>query len=139
MLCSSMLYNKYTKFCFILYLTFFKTFNTLPMDIFQKLRTQMVDILMDRYHLKNKQVLSSMNTVPRHLFVDNSIKNQAYEDYPLPIGYSQTISQPYIVALMASEAYIQPTDKVLEIGTGMNKSSHIRTLFVCSNYIYISL
>ena len=90
------------------------------MDIFQKLRTEMVDILMHRYHLKNKQVLSSMNTVPRHLFVDKSLQNQAYDDNPLPIGCGQTISQPYIVALMASEAYIQPTDKVLEIGTGMS-------------------
>ena len=93
--------------------------SSLSMDIYQILRNEMVDILVDVYHLKNKQVLSSMSIVPRHLFVDHSNQNQAYDDHPLPIGHGQTISQPYIVALMASEAYIQPTDNVLEIGTGM--------------------
>ena len=59
-----------------------------------------------------------MNTVPRHLFVPQDYLDQAYEDHPLPIGYGQTISQPYIVALMTEKLKVKRGDKVLEIGTG---------------------
>ncbi|MBP1721653.1 MAG: protein-L-isoaspartate O-methyltransferase, partial [Deltaproteobacteria bacterium] len=61
---------------------------------------------------------SAMGRVPRHLFVDKSLRETAYNDYPLPIGEGQTISQPYIVALMTQSLNLKPTDKVLEIGTG---------------------
>jgi protein-L-isoaspartate(D-aspartate) O-methyltransferase len=63
-------------------------------------------------------VLDAMNTVPRHEFVPREWLNQAYEDHPLPIGYGQTISQPYIVALMTEQLKIKRGDRVLEIGTG---------------------
>jgi len=59
-----------------------------------------------------------MEQVPRHLFVPEEYRSQAYNDHPLPIGYGQTISQPYIVALMTQELHLKPEDKVLEIGTG---------------------
>jgi protein-L-isoaspartate(D-aspartate) O-methyltransferase len=64
------------------------------------------------------RVLQAMRTVPRHLFVPESWRQQAYGDHPLPIGHEQTISQPYIVALMSELARIAPGDRVLEIGTG---------------------
>jgi protein-L-isoaspartate(D-aspartate) O-methyltransferase len=63
-------------------------------------------------------VLEAMRAVPRHRFVSDDWQNYAYRDHPLPIGYGQTISQPYIVALMTEALGIEPGDKVLEIGTG---------------------
>ena len=65
-----------------------------------------------------QRVLRAMGHVPRHLFVPEQYRNAAYADRPLPIGSGQTISQPYIVALMTAKLNIQPGDKVLEIGTG---------------------
>jgi protein-L-isoaspartate(D-aspartate) O-methyltransferase len=59
-----------------------------------------------------------MGRIPRHLFVDKDLRNRAYGDYPLPIGEEQTISQPYVVALMTEALRLKPTDRVLEIGTG---------------------
>ena len=64
------------------------------------------------------RVLEAMRTVPRHRFVARSLAGDAYKDHPLPISAGQTISQPYIVALMAEAAAIGPDDKVLEVGTG---------------------
>src|SRR5260370_13680438 len=66
----------------------------------------------------DSRVLDAMLRVPRHEFVPGPYRAQAYEDHPLPIGDSQTISQPYIVALMLESLRISPADKVLEIGTG---------------------
>ena len=63
-------------------------------------------------------VLSAMRTVPRHLFVDEALMDQAYGDFPLPIGDQQTISQPYIVAEMTEALQLSEEDRVLEIGTG---------------------
>ena len=63
-------------------------------------------------------VLEAMRTVPRHLFVDKQWLDDAYNDHPLPIGHGQTISQPYIVAIMSEALGVAPGDKVLEIGTG---------------------
>lgn len=63
-------------------------------------------------------VLSAMRKVPRHLFVEEALRSQAYEDHPLPIGYGQTISQPFIVALMTAVLDVRPGMRVLEIGTG---------------------
>lgn len=68
--------------------------------------------------ITNARVLSVMGKVPRHEFVPERMRAQAYGDYPLPIGYDQTISQPYIVAFMTEKLEPKPTDKVLEIGTG---------------------
>lgn len=68
--------------------------------------------------IKDERVLTAMHTVPRHEFVPLEHRKNAYEDQPLPIGHHQTISQPFIVALMTEQLKPQPTDKVLEIGTG---------------------
>lgn len=68
--------------------------------------------------IKDKRVLDAFLKIPRHLFVEAALVHQAYEDHPLPIGYNQTISQPYIVAAMTEYLDIAPTHKVLEIGTG---------------------
>ena len=64
------------------------------------------------------RVLAAMRKVPRHLFMPQHLWDQAYNDYPLPIGEDQTISQPYIVALMTELLELKETDRVLEIGTG---------------------
>ncbi|MEJ2048118.1 MAG: protein-L-isoaspartate(D-aspartate) O-methyltransferase [Dehalococcoidia bacterium] len=66
----------------------------------------------------DSEVLEAMRQVPRHLFVPWSLKRMAHEDHPLPIGHGQTISQPYIVALMTEALQLQANSKVLEIGTG---------------------
>lgn len=68
--------------------------------------------------ITDKKVLDVMGKMPRHLFVDERLKNSAYEDYPLPIDEDQTISQPYVVALMTEVLRLKPSDRVLEIGTG---------------------
>lgn len=68
--------------------------------------------------ITNARVLAAMTKVPRHEFVPEHLANAAYEDHPLPIGYNQTISQPYIVALMTELLQLQPGAKVLEVGTG---------------------
>jgi protein-L-isoaspartate(D-aspartate) O-methyltransferase len=68
--------------------------------------------------VESTRVLGAMRKVPRHLFVPQSERVHAYEDRPLPIGHQQTISQPYIVALMTELAAVKPGDTVLEVGTG---------------------
>jgi protein-L-isoaspartate(D-aspartate) O-methyltransferase len=68
--------------------------------------------------INDPRVLDAMSKIPRHLFVDESQRDRAYNDHPLPIGEGQTISQPYIVALMTDALNLKPTDRVLEIGTG---------------------
>lgn len=68
--------------------------------------------------IKDARVLNAMRKVPRHEFVPETVREQAYDDSPLPIGYGQTISQPYIVAFMTEKLESKRTDRVLEIGTG---------------------
>ncbi len=68
--------------------------------------------------IRNKAVLEAMGKVPRHLFVPRTLMSKAYADYPLPIGNGQTISQPYVVAMMTQAVSPGPGDRVLEIGTG---------------------
>jgi protein-L-isoaspartate(D-aspartate) O-methyltransferase len=68
--------------------------------------------------VKDQKVLAAMRSVPRHLFVPSSDVGRAYGDFPIPIGHGQTISQPYIVALMTEMLQVKPEHKVLEIGTG---------------------
>jgi protein-L-isoaspartate(D-aspartate) O-methyltransferase len=68
--------------------------------------------------IDNPRVLAAMEKVPRHLFVDEDLRERAYEDGPLPIGQGQTISQPYIVALMTQALELKGEEKVLEVGTG---------------------
>jgi protein-L-isoaspartate(D-aspartate) O-methyltransferase len=78
----------------------------------------MVDVDLLGRDIRDPRVLAAMLKVPRHQFVTADFQGQAYADAPLPIGKDQTISQPYIVALMTQAARLRPTDRVLEIGTG---------------------
>ena len=78
----------------------------------------MVAEQLARRDITDRRVLAAMGTVPRHLFVPPPYRDQAYEDHPLPIGEGQTISQPYIVALMTQSLDLQGGEKVLEVGTG---------------------
>lgn len=79
-------------------------------------------------------VLKVMANVPRHLFIPESKQSLAYEDMPLPIGHGQTISQPYIVALMTAQLDPQPTDRVLEIGTGSGYQAAVLAQLVAEVY-----
>ena len=79
---------------------------------------QMVNTQLIPRGIRDPRVLAAMKKVPRHLFVPLHLRDQAYGDYPLPIGEDQTISQPYIVALMTEILELKETDRVLEIGTG---------------------
>jgi protein-L-isoaspartate(D-aspartate) O-methyltransferase len=88
------------------------------MDIFKKYRMKMVDTQIRSRGIVNLSVLSAMELIPRHIFVDEGLMEQSYHDNPLPIGEDQTISQPYIVALMTQALDVSAKDKVLEIGTG---------------------
>jgi protein-L-isoaspartate(D-aspartate) O-methyltransferase len=85
---------------------------------YEQARRNMVEYQIKARGIKDKRVLSAMLKVPRHLFVPEEMKDMAYRDEPLPIGYGQTISQPYIVAYMTEALKLRPEDKVLEIGTG---------------------
>jgi protein-L-isoaspartate(D-aspartate) O-methyltransferase len=87
-------------------------------DQYDLKRKQMVELDIRGRELRNPVVLNVMGKVPRHLFVDASYRDRAYEDHPLPIGEGQTISQPYVVALMTEALQLKPDDRVLEIGTG---------------------
>ncbi len=78
----------------------------------------MVDSQLRSRGISDEQVLNAMSRVPRHQFVEERYQSQAYDDHPLPIGFGQTISQPYIVALMLEALELQAADIVLEIGTG---------------------
>lgn len=88
------------------------------MDPYYKARKQMVDEQLRARGISDERVLEAMLKVPRHLFVEESLRPRAYGDYPLPIGEDQTISQPYIVALMTEALQLRGTEKILEIGTG---------------------
>jgi len=92
----------------------------LPADIsvYSILRQRMVAEQLRARGIFDQRVLDAMARVPRHEFAPERFRDQAYEDHPLPIGEEQTISQPYIVAIMLQALEISPSDRVLEIGTG---------------------
>ena len=85
---------------------------------FEKIRARMVEEQLIPRSIHDMKTLDAMRKVPRHLFVEDALKSQAYGDSPLPIGRGQTISQPYIVALMTQALGLQGHEQVLEIGTG---------------------
>jgi len=87
-------------------------------DTYAEQRKEMVKYQLERRGISDKKVLQAMREVRRHLFIDERYRRLAYSDHPLPIEAEQTISQPYIVALMTETAEIEKGDKVLEIGTG---------------------
>jgi protein-L-isoaspartate(D-aspartate) O-methyltransferase len=85
---------------------------------FDAARRQMVETQLQRRQITDRRVLDAMGRVPRHEFVPPDLADVAYTDRPLSIGYGQTISQPYMVALMTQSLAPRPTDRILEIGTG---------------------
>jgi len=97
-------------------------------------RRMVANQIFDR-GIKDSRVLDAMRSVERHLFVPAELKDQSYQDYPIPIGEGQTISQPYIVALMTETLRLTGKEKVLEIGTGSGYQAAILSLLareVCS-------
>lgn len=82
------------------------------------MRSEMVERQLAARDIRDPRVLDAMRAVPRHRFVPEALAADAYRDQPLPIGHGQTISQPYIVALMTQLARVTPGDRVLEVGTG---------------------
>jgi protein-L-isoaspartate(D-aspartate) O-methyltransferase len=84
--------------------------------------------------VKDPKVLTAMRTVPRHLFVEKKLQSAAYGDFPLPIGYGQTISQPYIVALMTEMLQVQPDHRVLEVGAGSGYQAAVLSVLVKEVY-----
>lgn len=87
-------------------------------DAFQGERSRMVDDQLRRRDVSDRRVLEAMRSVPRHRFVPEDLDHLAYSDAPLPIGHRQTISQPYIVALMSQMLLLHGPEKVLDVGTG---------------------
>ncbi|UCG31448.1 MAG: protein-L-isoaspartate(D-aspartate) O-methyltransferase [candidate division WOR-3 bacterium] len=88
----------------------------------------MVDSQIEARGIKDDRVISAMLKVERHRFVPKSLEKLAYGDFPLPIGEEQTISQPYIVALMTEEIQLASTDRVLEVGTGSGYQAAVLSL-----------
>jgi protein-L-isoaspartate(D-aspartate) O-methyltransferase len=85
---------------------------------FDQARERMVRSQIEARGVSDPRVLSAMREIPRHMFVMKSLRNRAYEDGPLPIGHGQTISQPYMVAIMTQLLELKGSEKVLELGTG---------------------
>ena len=87
-------------------------------DLFFAQRRDMVESQLRARGIRDERVLATMSHVPRHEFVPVEFRDQVYEDHPIPIGEGQTVSQPYIVAIMLQALALIPSDTVLEIGTG---------------------
>ncbi|MCX7678200.1 MAG: protein-L-isoaspartate(D-aspartate) O-methyltransferase [Spirochaetes bacterium] len=100
----------------------------------EKLREMMVKHQIEARGVRDPKVLHAMRTVERHKFVPSHQVSSAYEDHPLPIGHGQTISQPYIVALMTELCELNGTEKVLEIGTGSGYQAAILSLLAKEVY-----
>ena len=103
-------------------------------DTYRAARMNMVKTQIEARGITDQHTLESMRKVPRHLFVPIEYINEAYEDYPLPIGLGQTISQPYIVAFMTEAVRPDKTKKALEIGTGSGYQAAVLAEIVNSVY-----
>lgn len=101
-------------------------------DLFANDRNQMVFEQIECRGICDSRVLDAMRTVPRHAFVPGSHLDEAYHDHPLPIGCGQTISQPFIVALMTSLLKLQGEENVLEVGTGSGYQAAVLSLLARS-------
>ena len=104
--------------------------------LFDRRRKRMVDEQLVARGIQDRRVLSAMATTPRHVFVDEALRERAYDDHPLPIGHGQTISHPYTVALMTEALELQGTERVLEIGTGSGYQTAILAR-ICANVFTI--
>jgi len=103
-------------------------------DYFQAERERMVRTQLAERGIREVRVLDAMSRVPRHEFVPETLRQEAYEDHPLPIGEGQTISQPYIVAAMLEHLALQATDRVLEVGTGSGYVTALLSLLCAEVY-----
>jgi protein-L-isoaspartate(D-aspartate) O-methyltransferase len=101
---------------------------------FDRKREEMVRSQIEARGIRDPRVLSAFRKVPRHLFVSEALSEQAYGDYPLPIGEQQTISQPYIVAEMTQALELGQDDRVLEVGTGSGYQAAILAQIVYRVY-----
>src|SRR3954470_17833382 len=99
-----------------------------------KTREQMVDVQLVRRGIRDPRVLQAMREVPRERFLEPGFEEFAYEDGPLPIAEGQTISQPYIVALMIEAAEITPGAKVLEVGAGSGYAAAVMSRIAAHVY-----
>ncbi|MEW6269616.1 MAG: protein-L-isoaspartate(D-aspartate) O-methyltransferase [Thermodesulfobacteriota bacterium] len=104
--------------------------------LFDRLRKRMVEEQLAGRGIRDRRVLSAMATIPRHVFVDEALRERAYDDHPLPIGHGQTISHPYTVALMTEALELQGTERVLEIGTGSGYQTAVLAR-ICANVFTI--
>lgn len=98
------------------------------MEDFKKLRQQMVEYQLRARGIKDNRVLNAMETVPRHLFIDENLWDRAYDDCAIPIDEGQTISQPYMVAIMTELLELRGDEKVLEVGTGSGYQSAVLSM-----------
>ncbi len=103
-------------------------------DSLQRQREEMVRTQLAERGIRDLRVLDAMRNVPRHEFVPEPFRQDAYEDHPLPIGAEQTISQPYIVAAMLEHLALQATDRVLEVGTGSGYVTALLSLLSAEVY-----
>lgn len=103
-------------------------------DAYRNARELMVQKQIAARGVRNHRVLEALRTVPRHLFVPPQMQPYAYLDRPLPIGYDQTISQPYIVGFMTEALKLKPNERVLEIGTGSGYQAAVLSLLVREVY-----
>lgn len=103
-------------------------------DPYKLKRQLMVENDIKARGIKDKKVLEVMGEIPRHLFVPEHLRGKAYADHPLPIGEGQTISQPYVVALMTEALRLKPTDRALEIGTGSGYQAAVLSRIVKEVY-----
>jgi protein-L-isoaspartate(D-aspartate) O-methyltransferase len=103
-------------------------------DHFHAERERMVRTQLAERGIREVRVLDAMSRVPRHEFVPETLRQEAYEDHPLPIGEGQTISQPYIVAAMLEHLALQTIDRVLEIGTGSGYVTALLSLLCAEVY-----
>jgi protein-L-isoaspartate(D-aspartate) O-methyltransferase len=101
---------------------------------YEQARNRMVEQQIIARGIKDPLVIKAMRKVPRHLFVDEGLRTRSYDDYPLPISHGQTISQPYIVALMTEALNLKGGEKVLEIGTGSGYQSAVLAEIVDTVY-----
>jgi len=106
---------------------------------FSDQRNSMVDLIASypsSHSVTDENILYAMKQVPRHKFVAENMQSNAYDDTPLPIGYGQTISQPFIVAYMTQMLDLKKTDRVLEIGTGSGYQAAVLSQVVPKGHIY---
>lgn len=113
-----------------MFASIFTSFCESKEELLETLQARMIEVDLKGRDISDPDVLKAMATVQRHLFVPERFRKLAYDDRPLPIGEDQTISQPYIVALMTQTLKLKPGDKVLEIGTGSGYQAAILSVLV---------